>query len=158
MQLENVQNCPKNDQNRPQNVENLTNWPTNIPKVCKVTVKFLLRTKTTGLPLKILLLVPKPTGHLPSCRNNLHLVTSSMWCRRPCSRMISNIFVMVFNANRYISIYSFILSLYNFWVPIFLNINISGAYLLFRVWKQLTLYLIWISISFLCLHKEIKPK
>ena len=44
------------------------------PKSVKVTAKFLLRTKSTGLALKILLLVPKPTGQLmPSCRNNFYL-------------------------------------------------------------------------------------
>ena len=45
-----------------------------ISKKCVVTVKFLLRTKTMGLPLKILLLVPKPTWKLlPSFRHNFHL-------------------------------------------------------------------------------------
>ena len=43
--------------------------PTNINKVPDA-----IWTKTAGLPLKILLLVPKPTGKLlPRFRHNLHL-------------------------------------------------------------------------------------
>ena len=45
-----------------------------ISKNVKVTAKILLMTKRTGLALKILLLVPKPNGHLVRrCRNNLQL-------------------------------------------------------------------------------------
>ena len=39
MRVANVQNLPKNDQNRPKNIQ-------------KITVKFQLRTKTAELPLK----------------------------------------------------------------------------------------------------------
>ena len=34
MRLENLQNWPNNDQNRPKNVENQAIWPENIQNVC----------------------------------------------------------------------------------------------------------------------------
>ena len=47
------------------------------PKISKKCVSYCknpTRDKKSGLALKILLLVPKPTGHLvPSCRNNFQL-------------------------------------------------------------------------------------
>ena len=51
----------------------------------KVTAKFLLRTKPMGLPLKILLLVPKPTGKLlPSFPHNFHL-----WLKVCCQALLA---------------------------------------------------------------------
>ena len=74
MRLENVQNLPKNDQNQPKKCWKSGKLTQNNPKNAQVTAKFLLRTKTAGLPLKILMLVTKPTGKLlPSFRHNLHL-------------------------------------------------------------------------------------
>ena len=48
------------------------------------SLKILLMIKSAGLALKILLLVPKPTGHLvPRCRNNfqLCLLVSILHCQ-----------------------------------------------------------------------------
>ena len=54
--------------------------PKNIQKVCNFTAKILLMTKSAGFGLKILLLVPKPTGQLLlSCRNNLQFWTLCLW-------------------------------------------------------------------------------
>ena len=48
-------------------------WDQSGTSLAKLLKKFLLR-KTMGLPLKILLLVPKPTGKLlPSFPHNFHL-------------------------------------------------------------------------------------
>ena len=48
------------------------------------SLKILLMIKSAGLALKILLLVPKPTGHLvPRCLNNfkLCLLVSILYCQ-----------------------------------------------------------------------------
>ena len=45
-----------------------------ISKKCVGYCKIPTHDKYAGLPFKILMLVPKPTGQLlPSCRHNLHL-------------------------------------------------------------------------------------
>ena len=79
MQLENVHNLPKNDQNRPKNVENQANWLKNIQKLVSSSKIPTQDKKNAGLPLKILLLVSKPTEKLlPSFPHNLHLCLS-LW-------------------------------------------------------------------------------
>ena len=52
MQLENVQNWPKNDQNWPKNVENQANWPKNIQKVRKLLQNSYSGQKPWDFPLK----------------------------------------------------------------------------------------------------------
>ena len=61
-----------------------------ISKKCVSYCKIPTQDKTTGLPLKILLLVPRPTRQLlPSCRDNLHL------CSLPISKLLLTLMLNV---------------------------------------------------------------
>ena len=52
MQLENVQNWSKNDQNLPKNVKNQANWPKNFQKVRKLLQNFYSQQKARDMPSK----------------------------------------------------------------------------------------------------------
>ena len=80
---------PQNDQIDPKMLK-IRQIDPKISKKCVSYCKIPTQDKTTGLPLKILLLVPRPTRQLlPSCRDNLHL------CSLPISKLLLTLMLNV---------------------------------------------------------------